>query len=71
MLVILWVSLTMLIINWLTMPKIYKSYNWLYKRYVVEKKTIEEMALEANTSHQTIYRYLTEAGLIKNQRKWS
>lgn len=53
------------------MPKIYKSYNWLYKRYVVEKKTIEEMATEANTSHQTIYRYLTDAGLIKNQRKWS
>ena len=68
---ILWVSLTMLTINWLTVTKLYKSKAWLYKRYVVEKKTIEEIAKEAGTSHQTIYRYLTEAGLIKNQRKWS
>jgi AcrR family transcriptional regulator len=37
----------------------------------VEKKTIEEIAKEAGTSHQTIYRYLVDAGLIKNQRKWS
>lgn len=68
---ILWVSLTMLIVNWLTMPKLYKSYAWLYKRYIIEKKTIEEMALEANTSHQTIYRYLSENKLIKSPRSWS
>lgn len=61
----------MLIISWLTVTKLYKSKAWLYKRYVVEKKTIEEMAKEAGTSHQTIYRHLVEADLIKNQRKWS
>ena len=61
----------MLIISWLTVTKLYKSKAWLYKRYVVEKKTIEEIAKEAGTSHQTIYRYLVEADLIKNQRKWS
>jgi hypothetical protein len=71
MLLTLWVSLTMLIISWLTVTKLYKSKSWLYKRYVVEKKTIEEIAKEAGTSHQTIYRYLVDAGLIKNQRKWS
>lgn len=53
------------------MSKLYKSYAWLYKRYVVDKKTIEEMAKEAGTSHQTIYRYLVDNKLIKNQRSWS
>lgn len=53
------------------MSKLYKSKAWLYKRYIVDKKTIEEMAKEANTSHQTIYRYLVENNLIRNQRKWS
>jgi hypothetical protein len=53
------------------MSKLYKSKAWLYKRYVVEKKTIDEIAKEAGTSHQTIYRYLVENNLIKNQRKWS
>jgi predicted DNA-binding protein YlxM (UPF0122 family) len=58
-------------ISWLTVTKLYKSKAWLYKRYIVDKKTIEEIAKEANTSHQTIYRYLVENDLIRNQRKWS
>ena len=53
------------------MAKLYQSKAWLSKRYSVEKKTIEEIAKEANTSHQTIYRYLVEYGLIRNQRSWS
>jgi transposase-like protein len=50
---------------------LYKSQAWLYKRYVVEKKNIKEMALEAGCSHMTIQRALEKYGLIKNQRKWS
>ena len=68
---ILWVLLIMRTISWLTVTKLYKSKAWLYKRYIVDKKTIEEIAKEANTSHQTIYRYLVENDLIRNQRKWS
>jgi hypothetical protein len=70
-LLILWVLLIMRTISWLTVTKLYKSKAWLYKRYIVDKKTIEEIAKEANTSHQTIYRYLVENDLIRNQRKWS
>jgi response regulator of citrate/malate metabolism len=51
--------------------KLYESYDWLKKRYVIEKKTIKEMALEANCSHMTIQRYLEKYSMIKNQRKWT
>jgi predicted DNA-binding protein YlxM (UPF0122 family) len=50
--------------------KLYKSKSWLTKRYVIDQKTIEEIAKECETSHQTIYRHLVEYGLIKNQRTW-
>jgi len=50
--------------------KLYKNKAWLTKRYQIDKKTIEEIAKECSTSHQTIYRYLVEYGLIRNQRSW-
>ena len=50
--------------------KIYESKEWLYSRYVVQKKDITEIAKEANCSHMTIQRYLEKFGLIKNQRRW-
>ena len=53
------------------MPKLYKNKTWLTKRYLVDKKSIEEIAKEADTSHQTIYRYLVQFDLIRNQRSWS
>jgi len=53
------------------MSKIYQSKTWLYKRYIVERKGIKEMAEEAGVSHMTIQRSLEKFGLIKNQRKWS
>lgn len=53
------------------MTKLYKSKAWLTKRYLVDKKTIEQIAKEAETSYQTIYRYLVEYGIIRDQRKWS
>ncbi|NDB82856.1 MAG: TetR family transcriptional regulator [Alphaproteobacteria bacterium] len=52
------------------MAKLYQNKAWLTKRYVVEKKTVNEIAKECGTSHQTIYRYLVEFGLIRNQRSW-
>lgn len=50
---------------------LYKSQVWLYKRYVVERKNIKDMAAEAGCSHMTIQRALEKHGLIKNPRKWS
>jgi hypothetical protein len=51
--------------------KLYDSEAWLRKRYVVEKKTILEMAMEAKCSHMTIQRSLQRYGLIKKPRKWT
>jgi len=47
--------------------KLYESKQWLYKRYVVEKKNIVEMANEAKCSHMTIQRALEKTGLIKKR----
>jgi len=49
--------------------KLYESKDWLYRRYVVQRKTITEIAKEAGCSHMTIQRSLEKYGLIKNQRK--
>lgn len=51
--------------------KLYESLDWLRKRYVLEKKTIKQMAEEAGCSHMTIQRHLEKSGLIKNQRRWT
>jgi len=45
--------------------KFYQSKDWLYRRYVVQKKTVTEIAKECNVSAMTIQRYLVEFGLIK------
>ena len=49
--------------------KLYDNKEWVYKRYVTEKKTVREMAMEANCSHMTIQRELERHGLIKKPRK--
>jgi hypothetical protein len=51
--------------------KLYDSEAWLRKRYVLEKKKIVEMAMEAKCSHMTIQRQLERYGLIKKPRKWT
>ena len=53
------------------MMKLYESKEWLYKRYVTERKTVLDMAKEAGCSHMTIQRALEKYGMIKNQRKWT
>ena len=47
--------------------KYYQSEEWLYRRYVVQKKSITEIAIECKTSAMTIQSYLTKFGLIKKR----
>ena len=48
--------------------KLYTSNLWLRKRYVIDKKTPEEIAKECGTSVETIYVYLAKLGLRKSRR---
>jgi hypothetical protein len=50
------------------MAKLYTSTLWLRKRYVIDKKTPEEIAKECGTSVETIYVYLAKFGLRKSKR---
>lgn len=45
--------------------KLYKSKDWLYRRYVVQRKTMEEIAKECGVTVMTIYRALKDNGFIK------
>jgi len=47
--------------------KLYESKELLYRRYIVQKKNIKEIAEEAGCSHMTIQRYLEKFGLIKKR----
>ncbi len=49
----------------------WENRDWVYKRYVVEKKTVLQMAMEARCSHMTIQRALEKFDLIKKPRKWT
>ncbi len=44
--------------------KLHTSRAWLYKRFVTEGKTIQEMSEEAKVSAMTIRRALEQKGLI-------
>ena len=48
--------------------KLYTSEVFMRKRYVVDKKTPEEIAKECGTSVETIYVYLAKFGLRKSKR---
>jgi len=50
------------------MAKLYESREWLYKRYIVEKQGIVNMAKEAGCSHMTIQRALEKYEIIKKKR---
>lgn len=47
--------------------KYYQSKDWLYRRYVLQKKTVTEIAKECDVSAMTIQRYLDQFGLIKKR----
>jgi Zn-dependent peptidase ImmA (M78 family) len=52
------------------MAKLYENESYLRKRYVTEKKSLQDIGKECGVSHQTIYRYLVKFGLIRDQRKF-
>lgn len=45
--------------------KLYKNKDWLRRRYVVQRKTMAEIAEECGVTVMTIHRALKEKGLIK------
>lgn len=51
------------------MAKLYQSEAWMRKRFLIDKKSPQEIAKECGASSETIYVYLTKFGLIKSRRK--
>jgi len=49
------------------LSKLYESKQWLYQRYVIDKKNIIDMAKEAGCSHMKIQRALDKHALIKRR----
>ena len=48
--------------------KLYTSEVWLRKRFLMDKKSPEEIAKESGASVETIYVYLAKFGLRKSRR---
>ena len=48
--------------------KLYQSEVYMRKRYVLDKKTPEEIAKECNCTVETVYVYLAKFGLRKSKR---
>ena len=48
--------------------KLYTSEAWLRKRYLMDRKTPEQIAKESGASLETIYVYLAKFGLRKSRR---
>ena len=49
--------------------KMYTNENWLRKRFLIDKKSPEEIAKECGASVETVYVYLAKFGLKKSRRK--
>ena len=45
--------------------KLYENKEWLYKRYVIQKKSLDDIAKEADCSKMTVIRYLERYGIWK------
>jgi hypothetical protein len=54
--------------NNLMAAKLYTSEAWLRKRFVMDKKSPQDIAKECGTSVETIYVYLAKFGLRKSKR---
>jgi len=54
--------------NNLMAAKLYTSEAWLRKRFVMDKKSPQDIAKECGTSVETIYVYLAKFGLRKSRR---
>lgn len=48
--------------------KLYQNENWMRKRYLMDKRSPEEIAKECGASVETIYVYLAKFGLRKSKR---
>ena len=48
--------------------KLYTSESFMRKRYIMDKKSPQEIAKECGTSVETIYVYLAKFGLRKSKR---
>jgi hypothetical protein len=48
--------------------KLYTSETYMRKRFVMDKKSPQEIAKECGTSVETIYVYLAKFGLRKSKR---
>jgi hypothetical protein len=48
--------------------KLYSNEIWLRKRFVIDKKSPEDIAKECGTSVETIYVYLAKFKLRKSKR---
>lgn len=48
--------------------KLYTSEAWLRKRFLMDKKSPEEIAKECGASVETVYVYLAKFGLRKSKR---
>ena len=49
--------------------KMYTNENWLRKRFLMDKRSPEDIAKECGVSVETIYVYLGKFGLRKSRRK--
>ena len=54
--------------NNLMAAKLYTSETFMRKRYVMDKKTPEEIAKECGCTVETVYVYLAKFGLRKSKR---
>lgn len=48
-------------------PKLYTSYQWMHKKYVVERLKEQEIAKLAGTTQATINNWLNKHGLKKRR----
>ena len=60
--------LTQKLTNSIVTAKLYTSEVYMRKRYLMDKKTPEEIAKECGASVETIYVYLAKFGLRKSKR---
>lgn len=54
--------------NKIMAAKLYTSEAWLRKRFLVDRKTPQDIAKECGASVETIYVYLAKFGLRKSKR---
>ena len=54
--------------NNLMTAKLYTSETWLRKRYIMDKKSPQDIAKECGASVETIYVYLAKFGFRKSKR---